>query len=110
MSDRQNYIIVITKQDALFPQNWDEQNYFDYRDNFDVFFNGELSEEELSDKFHEAIRYVIDNFGDGNDFRPVLIYNAEGEFVSIEGSSNLKLLRYRQNLLCKRKATNENYC
>ena len=95
MSDRQNYIIVITKKDALFPQNWDEQNYFDYRDNFDVFFNGELSEEELKQKFNEAVRYVIDNFGSGNDFLPVIVYNAEGEYLYIEGSSNLKFLSYR---------------
>ena len=43
MLNKQKYIITITKKEALFPQNWDEQNYFDEQDNFDVFFTGELT-------------------------------------------------------------------
>ena len=95
MQDKQNYIIAITKKGALFPANFDEQNYFDEKDNFDVFFEGELSEEEMEKKFDDAIHYVMDNYGGGHDFRPVFVFNEDGDFLQIEGSSNLEFLSIR---------------
>ena len=92
MSNKQKYIIAITKKEARFPQNWDDQNYFDEKDNFDVFFEGELTEEEMEKKFDEAIHYALDNFGRGGDFRPVFVFDGDGVFLSIEGSSNIKYL------------------
>ena len=92
MENKQKYIIAITKKEALFPQNWDEQNYFDEKKNFDVFFTGVLSDEEFDNKFHEAIHFVIDNYGRGEDFRPVFAFDEDGEFLRIEGSGNIKCL------------------
>ena len=92
MPNKQKYIIAITKKEARFPVNWDEQNYFDEKDNFDVFFEGELTEEEMEKKFDEAIHYVLDNFGRGDAFRPVFVFDGDGAFLSIEGSSNIKFL------------------
>lgn len=92
MEKKQKYIIAITKKEALFPANWDEQNYFDEEDNFNVFFIGELSEEEMEAKFQEAIEYVIEKEGRGDKFLPVFVFDGDGEFLMIEGSSNIKRL------------------
>ena len=93
MENKKKYIIAIAKKDALFPANWDEQNYFDETENFDVFFTGAFSLDELDEKFHEAIHYVVDNYGSGDDFLPVFIFDEEGDYLRTEGSSNVRLLR-----------------
>lgn len=92
MLNNKKVIIAIAKKDALFPQNWDEQNYFDEKDNFDVFFAGVLSEEELDNKFNEAIHFAINNYGSGESFRPVFVFDGDGGYLRIEGSSNVKLV------------------
>ena len=53
---------------------------------------GELTEEEMEKKFDEAIHYVLDNFGRGDASRPVFVFDGDGAFLSIEGSSNIKFL------------------
>ena len=90
MEKKQKYIVAITKKEAFFPANWDEQNYFDEEDNFNVFFIGELSEEEMELKFQEAIHYVLETEGRGDKFLPVFVFDGDGEFLMIEGSSNVK--------------------
>ena len=89
---KKNYIIAIAKENALFPRDWMDQTYPAMHNNFDVFFQGKLTEKELDQKFHEAIFHVIDTFGRGRLFRPVFVFAEDGTCRKVEGSSNIKVL------------------